>query len=168
MNQTNCRMSLTNVTGLQAIYLDQSSLAVATVIPDQMEISCNSHRHVVTIEPLLTLVNLQPSCIVLFAKIKLPRYFKKYSKGFAIGIKAANLHPDKFGYMDFHIWKSFNVSSLSTIKKSSMKKLDSTPSVPVNELRGETESLKMLNFDFKGKSWFYILVEVQDLMYYSW
>ena len=122
-----------------------------------MEIPCNSHRHVITIEPHLTLVNLQPACSAFSAKIKLPLYFKKYSKGFGIAIKAANLHPDKFSHVDFHIWKSFNVCSLSTIQKSNLKKLNSAPSVPVNELRVKIESLKMLNYDSKEKSWFYIL-----------
>ena len=156
MIETNCRMSLTNVTGLQAIYLDQGNWAVATVKSDQMEISCNSHRHVITIEPPLTLVNLQPGCSAFSAKIKLPPYCKKYSKGFAIAIKAANLHPDKFSHVDFCIWKSFNVSSLSTIQKSNLNKLDLAPSVPVNKLWAKIESLKVLNLDSKGKFWFYI------------
>ena len=138
-------MSLTNVTGSQAIYLDQGYWAVATVEPDQMELSCHSHSHVITIEPPLTLVNLQPACSTLSAKIKLPPYFKEYSKGFAIAIMAANLHPDNLGHVDFCIWKSFNVSSLSIIQKSNLKKLDSAPSVPVNELRAKIESLKMLD-----------------------
>ena len=150
-------MSLTDVRGSQAIYLDQGNWAVATVEPDQMEISCNSHRHVITIEPPLTLVNLQPACSAFSAKIKLPPYFKKYSKGFAIAIKTANLHSAKLDHVDFHIWKSFNVSSLSTSQKSNLKKLHSIPSVPVNELRAKIESLKMLDSNSKGKSWFYIL-----------
>ena len=151
MIETNCRMSLTNVTGSQAIYLDQGNWAVATVEPDQMEISCNSHSHVITIEPPLKLVNLQPACSAFSTKIKLTPYFKKYSKGFAIAIKTANLHSDKLNHVDFHIWKSFNVSSLSTIQKSNLKKLDSAPSVPVNELRAKIESFKMLNLDFQRK-----------------
>ena len=155
--ETNCRMSLTNVSDSQAIYLDQGNWAVATVEPDQMEISCHSHRHVITIEPPLTLVNLQSACSPFSAKIRLPSYFKKYSKGFATAIKTANLHSDKLDHVDFHIWKSCNVSSLSTIPKSNLKKLDSAPSVPVNELKAKIESLKMLNLDPKGKSWFYIL-----------
>ena len=165
MIDTNCRMSLTNVGGSQAIYLDQGNWAVATVEPDQMEISCNSHRHVIIIEPPLTLVNLQPACSAFSAKLKLPIYFKKYSKGFAIAIKTANLHPDKLDHVDFHIWKSFNVSSLSTIQKSNLKKLHS---FPVNEFRAKIESLKMLNLDSKRKCWLYILGgEVQDLVYFS-
>ena len=112
-----------------------------------------------TIEPHLTLVNLQPASNTFSAKIKLPPYFKKYSNGFAIAIMAANLHPDKFGHVDLHIWKSLNVSTLSTIQKSNLKKLDAAPSVPVNELRAKIESLKMLDFDSKGKSWFYTLWE---------
>ena len=152
MTETNCRMSLTNVTGSQAIYIDQGIWAGATVEPDQIEMSYNSHKHVITIEQPLTLVNLQPTCSAFSTKIKLPPYFKKYSKGFAIAIKAANLHSDQFAHIDFCIWKSFNVSSLSTIQKSNIKKLDSTPSVPVNELRAKIESLKMLDFDSKGKS----------------
>ena len=119
MIETNCRMSLTNVSGSQAIYLDQGNWAVATVESDQMEISYNSHRHV--IEPPLTLVNLQLACSAFSAKIKLTPYFKKYSKGFAIAIKAADLHPDNMGHVVFCIWKSLNVSSLSTMQKSNKR-----------------------------------------------
>ena len=54
MIDANCKMSVTNVTGSEAIYLDQGNWAAVTMEPDQMEISCNSQRHVISIEPLLT------------------------------------------------------------------------------------------------------------------
>ena len=74
-----------------------------------------------------------------------------------MAIKAANLHPDIFSHVDFHLWKSLNVFSLSTNQISNLQKLEPVPSVPVNELRAKIESLKILNLDSKGKSWFYIL-----------
>ena len=115
----NCKMSVTNVTGSGAIYLQQGKWAVITIEPDQMEISCNSHRHVISIEPLLllTLVNIQPACSAFSARFKLLLYFKQYSKGFDIPIKAANLHSNIFSPIDFCIWKFFSVSSLSSIQK---------------------------------------------------
>ena len=73
-------MSLTNITGSKAIYLDQGYWVVATVELDRMEISCNSHRHVITIAPPLTLVNLQPACSAFSAKIKLPHTLRNTPK----------------------------------------------------------------------------------------
>ena len=84
-------MSVTNVTGSEAIYLDLCNWAVLTIELDEMEISCNSHRHGISIKPSLTLVNLQPACSSFPAVFKFPPYFKHHSKGFDIVIKAANL-----------------------------------------------------------------------------
>ena len=81
MIDSNCKMSVTNATGSKATYLDQGNWAVVIMVPDQMEISCSSHRHVISIEPPLPLVNLQPACSAFSARFKLPPYFKQYSKG---------------------------------------------------------------------------------------
>ena len=127
---------------LEGNYLAITNDRNSTSIPSEYEFiectlasghfcSLNSNRHDITIEPPLTFVNLQPACSAFSAKIKLPPYFKKYLEGFAIAIKAANLHPNKCGHIDFHILRSFNISSLSTIQQSNLKKSDSTPSVPV-------------------------------------
>ena len=35
----NCEMSVSNVTSLEAIYLDEGNWAIATMEPDQMEIT---------------------------------------------------------------------------------------------------------------------------------
>ena len=154
MIDENYKMSVTNVTGSEATYLNQCNWAAVTMEPDQIEISYNSHRHVISIEPPLTLVNLQPACSAFSARFKLPPYFKQCSKGFDIAIKAASLQSNTFNPIDFCIWKSFNVSSLSSIQKSNLKKFNAIASVPVNELRARTDSLKMLDFDSKDKSWF--------------
>ena len=131
-----------------------------------MEISCNSHRHVISIEPPLTLVNLQTACSAFSARLKLSPNFKQHSKGYDIAIKTANLHSNMFSLIDFCIWKSFNASSLFSIQKSNLMKLDTILSVPVNELRAMTDSVKMLHFDSKDKSQFYYLGEVQGPVYY--
>ena len=96
-----------------------------------------------------------------------PHILNNIPKGFDIALKVANLHSNTFSPIDFCIWKSFNVSSLFTIQKSNLKKSDAIPSVPVNELRAEIDSLKMLNFDSRDKSWFYYLGEVLGLVYYE-
>ena len=47
----NCEMSLSKVTSPEAIYLDEGNCARATMEPEQ--------KHVVPLNPLLTLVNFQ-------------------------------------------------------------------------------------------------------------
>ena len=87
----NCEMSVSNVTSPEAIYLDEGNWAIATVEPDQMEITCTAQKHVISLNPPLTLVNLQPACSAFSSKLKLPPYFRKFSQGFANAIKEANL-----------------------------------------------------------------------------
>ena len=72
----NCKISVTNETGSEAIYIDQGNWIVASMEPDQMEISCNSQVHVISIELSLTLVNLQPACSAFSARFKFSPYFK--------------------------------------------------------------------------------------------
>ena len=167
MIDVHCKIYVTNVNGSGAIYLDQGNWAVVTMEPDQMEISCNSHRHVISVEPPLTLVNLQHAFSTFSARLKLSPNFKQYSKGYDIAIKTANLHSITFSLIDFCIWKSFNASSLFSIQKSNLMKLDTILSVPVNELRAMTDSVKMLHFDSKDKSQFYYLGDIQSLVYYQ-
>ena len=44
VNDGNCKISVTNVIGPEAVYLDQVNWAVVTIEPDQMEILYNSQR----------------------------------------------------------------------------------------------------------------------------
>ena len=56
----------------------------------QMEIRCTIHTHVMILNPPLTFITLQPACSAFLPEIKLPPYFKQYSKGFEITIKTAD------------------------------------------------------------------------------
>ena len=149
----NCEMSVSNVTGPEAIYLDEGNWAIATVESDQMEITCTAQKHVVSLNPPLTLVNLQPACSAFSSKLKLPPYFRKFSQGFAHAIKEANLHTDKLQAINFRIWNSLNASNLSLIQIQGLKKLDSAKAIPVKMLQAKIHLLKTINFDPNTKYW---------------
>ena len=152
----NCEMSVSNVTSPEAIYLDEGNWAIATVEPDQMEITCTAQKHVILLNPPLTLVNLQPACSAFSLKLKLPPYFRKFSQGFANAIKEANLPTDKLQAINFRIWNSLNVSSLSETQLQGLKKLVSAKSIPVKMLKAKINLLKAIDFDPKTKYWIFI------------
>ena len=66
-----CRLALSNITGPQANYLDQVMWAIAVEEPVPMEVKCEDHSHVKTLEPPFTLINLQPACSSFSSVIKL-------------------------------------------------------------------------------------------------
>ena len=84
-----------------------------------------------TINPPLAFVTLQPACSVFSSDIKLPPYLKQFSKGFDVAIKTANLHTPNPDPVNFRIWKPFNLTTLSTIDKSNLRKLDPVLTVPI-------------------------------------
>ena len=153
--EKNCKLSITNFTKPKAIYLDQGHWAISLKDTDQMEISCNLHTYVITINQPLTFVTLQPACSAFSLDIKLPPYFKQFSKGFDVAIKTANLHTPKCDPVNFRIWKHFNLTTLSTTDKSNLKKLEPVPAVPTHELRAKISDLVKLKS--KDQSWLYIL-----------
>ena len=152
----NCEMSVSNVTSPEAIYLDEGNWAIATVEPDQMEITCTAQKHVISLNPPLTLVNLQPACSAFSSKLKLPPYFRKLAQGFGNAIKEANLQTDKLQAINFRIWNSLNVSSLSETQLQWLKKLDSAKAIPVKMLKAKINLLKAIDFDPKTKYWIFI------------
>ena len=77
---TYCRVAICNITGPQANYLDQGLWAISVVTPTLVEIKYEDHSHVKTLQPPITFINLQPACIAFSSTIKLPPYFKQYSK----------------------------------------------------------------------------------------
>ena len=60
--QNQCKLAVTNITGPQASYLDQGNWAISVTEPTQMEIKCSDHTNIKTLQPPITLINLQPSC----------------------------------------------------------------------------------------------------------
>ena len=69
------------MTNPEAIYLDEGHWAIATLKSDQMEVTCTTQKHVVSLNPPLTLVKLQPACTAFSSQLKLPPYFRKFSQG---------------------------------------------------------------------------------------
>ena len=50
--------------------------------PTQIEIKCSDQTDIRTLQPPITLINLQPACSAFSPLIKLSPYFKQYSKSF--------------------------------------------------------------------------------------
>ena len=98
-----------------------------------MEIRCTAHTHVKTLNPPLTFIILQPACSAFSLEIKLPPYFKQYSKGFEIAIKTAKLNVPTFSTSNFRIWQPFNLSKISDIEKKHLQKLEAVPAIPMNK-----------------------------------
>ena len=100
-----------------------------------MEIKCSNLTHIKTLQPLMTLINIQPACGAFSPLIKLLPYFKQYSKGFHEALGDANLHLPKFSPSDFRIWKTINLSKIEPIDIENLKKLTPVPAICIHQLR---------------------------------
>ena len=119
-----------------------------------MEIKCPDHTHIKTLQPPIKLINLQPVCSTFSPLIKLPPYFKQYSKGFHVALRAANFHLSKFSPSDFRIWKTLNLSKIKPIAIENLKKLMPAPAITINQLRTQIASFRQIDTD-KSTSWIY-------------
>ena len=147
-----CQLAVTNITGPQAIYLDQGLWAISIDKSTQMEIRCPKVTQVKSLKPPITFVNLQPACSAFSPGVKLPPYFKQYSKGFHVAFKSANLNVPKYKPTNFRIWNTFNLSNISPIESEKLKKLDPSPTIPIDQLRAKIASFRHINTD-KNPSW---------------
>ena len=102
----------------------------------------------------MTLINLHPACSAFSPLIKLPPYFKQYSKGFHVVLRDANLLLPKFSPSDFRIWKPFNMSKIEPIDIENLKKLTPAPAIPINQLRTQMGSFRHIETN-KSTSWIY-------------
>ena len=112
-----------------------------------MEIKCQDHTHVKTIKPPMTLINLQPTCSAFSPQIKLPPYFKQYSKGFHLALQTANIHIPNLSTNDFRIWKTLNLTNIKPFKVENLKKLDSAPAIPMEQLKSQIASFMYIDED---------------------
>ena len=85
---TDCQLAVTNITGPQAIYLDQGLWAISIDKPTEMEIRCAKVTQVKSLKPPIAFVNLQPACSAFSPRVKLSPYFRQYSKGFHVAFKS--------------------------------------------------------------------------------
>ena len=139
-----CRVAVNNITGPQAIYLDQGYWTVSIETPTQMENKCEDHSHVKTLQPPIKLIKLQPTCSAFSSDIKLPPYFKQYCKGFHVALKSANLHISKFTSTKFRIWKHF-LSNVTQPEVDNSKKLEPDPAIPIDQLRAQIANVRHIN-----------------------
>ena len=109
---------------------------------DDSQNRCTAHTHVKTLNPPLTFITLQPACSAFSPEIKLPTYFKQYSKGFEITIKTVNLNVPTFNTSNFRIWQPFNLSKINDVEKKELKKLEPAPAIPMEQLRAQISSLR--------------------------
>ena len=151
-----CQLTVANITGLQAIYLDQGLWAISIDKPMQMEIRCPKVTQVKSLKPLITLVNLQPACSAFSPGVKLPPYFKQFPKGFHVALKSANLNIPKNKPTNFRIWNTFNLSNISPIESEKLKELSPAQTIPIDQLRAQIASFRHITVDNK-LSWIYIV-----------
>ena len=149
-----CKVAVTNITGPQAYYLDQGLWTISVPKPTHMEIKCEDHTQVKTLQPPIKLVNLQSACSAFSSEIKLPPYFKQYSKGFDVALKSANLHVPKFTPTNFRIWNTFDVVNITKTEVEKLKSLKPAPSIPIDQLRAHTAKLRQIE-PYNKKPWIY-------------
>ena len=114
---------MTNITGPQAMYLDQGSWAISVEKSTQMEIRCPQVTQVKSLKPPITFITLQPACSGFSPEVKLPPYFRQYSKGFSVAFKSAHLNIPKYEPTNFRIWNDLNLSNITPIDAENLKKL---------------------------------------------
>ena len=107
------RVAINNITWPQATYLDQGHWAISIETPIQMEIKCEDHNHVKTLQPPITFINLQSVCSAFSSDIKCPSYFKQFSKGIYIALKSLNLNIPKLTPSKFRVWTHFDLSNVT-------------------------------------------------------
>ena len=95
------------------IHHNQDSNQTVSHTTDYSQNRFTAHTYVKTLNPPLTFITLQPACSAFSPEVKLPPYFKQYSKGFEIAIKTAKLHVPIFNKSNFRIWQPFNFSKIN-------------------------------------------------------
>ena len=142
-----------SITGPQANYLDQGLWAISVVTPTPMEIQCEDHSHVKTLQPPINFINLQPAYNAFSSTIKLPPYLKHYSKGFHVALKSANLHICKFT-SNFMVWTHFDLSNATKPEIENLKKLAPAQNIPIDQLRAWIANFRNINPD-TDRPWIY-------------
>jgi hypothetical protein len=153
-----CTLQVTNITGPTAVYLDQGHWAISLAKKTEMEVKCTPLTTVKTLNPPLTFITLQPTCSAFSPELKLPPYFKQYSRGLTTALKSANLHIKTFNPNDFRIWSPFNVSNITKEEIKSLKELKPAPAVPIGELKAQMDKFRYIDFSKNRKPWMYYYI----------
>ena len=105
----------------------------------------------------MSFITLQPACSAFYPEIKLPSYFKQYSKGFQITIKTAKLIVPTFNTSNFRIWQPFNLSKISDVEKKQLKKLEPVQTIPMEQMRTQISGFRYIETK-TDQSWIYYVV----------
>ena len=97
---------------------------------------------------------MQPQCSAFSFTIKLPPYFKWYSKGFHVALKSANLHIPKIKTSSFRVWTYFNLSNVTKPEIENLKKLAPAPNIPIDQLRAQIANFRCITTD-SDQPWTY-------------
>ena len=95
----------------------------------------------------MTMVTLETACSAFSSETKLPPYFRQYSNGFDVALRAAYLNVPKFNFSSFRIWNHFNISNLMVAVTRKLQKLPPTSSIPVDQLKAQIQGFKDLDED---------------------
>ena len=120
-----------------------------------MEIRCPQVTQAKSLKPPITFITLQPACGGFSPDVKLPPYFRQFSKGFNVAFKSEHLNVPKYEHTNFRIWNTFNLSNISPIESKKLKQLAPAPTIPIDQLRTQIASFRHINID-ENKSWIYI------------
>ena len=136
--------------------MDQGHWAILVETPIQTEIKCEDHSHIKTLQPVITLINLQPAYSAFTSDIKLPPYLKQYSKGFHVALKSANLHISEFTPAKFRIWTHIDLSNVTQPEVKNLRKLALALAIPIGQLRVQIANFRHINSD-KSRPWIYFV-----------
>ena len=142
-----CSLEVANVTGPSAVYLDEGHWAISLTKRTEMELRCTGVTSVTTLNPPLTFITLDPGCSGFSPELKLPPYFKKYSRGLFLALKSANLTIPKFNSSDFRIWDTLNLTNLTTTETTKLKTLQTAKQIPIDVLQDQISQFRHINFD---------------------
>ena len=151
-----CSVTMHNITGPQAICLDQGLWAISVETPIPMEIKCDDHSHEKTLQPPITFINLKPACSAFSSTVKLLPYCKWYSKSFHVVLRSADLHIPEFTMSSFRVWAHFDLSNVTKPEIENLKKLAPAPNIPSDQLIVEIANFRHINPD-TDRPWIYYI-----------
>ena len=161
--QNQCKLAVTNITGPEANYLDQGNWAISVTEPNQMAIKCSDHTHIKTLQLPITLINLEPVFSAFSSLIKLPPYFKQYSKGFHVALRTVNLHLPNSPHLILECGTHLIYQKIEPIDTENLKKLTPAPAIPISPLRTQISSFRQIDTD-KSTSWVYYVGGVDQVL----
>ena len=64
-----------------------------------------------------------------------------------MALQAANIHIPNVSTNDFRTWKTFNLTNIKPVEVENLKKLDSVPAIPMQQLKSQIASFRNIDED---------------------